>query len=369
MLTGQPPGNTVAEVEARMAARRCLDPRDASDAVPDQLAELITMATAEVLAARANDAAEWIELVLESATRPAPAAASRRACASSRLELYPRGMACLRALELSAAIVPGKITEPKLRELVAARYPDAASLPPRPALDDLVETLGLTYAAEEAVYARPGSDTRVLHTSLSSYTRVATLPTRGPEIEARTVTVHELEDKVRTCLERRALLVLGVSAERAADAERALAHRFGLVPRSFDALFLAELERQMTAGKIQERVVYETDAAGIAASAWPNLVTLARRTASALAATLLPPTAPLLLTQPGLIDRYQLLELLRSLVEATRDDAADPILLLVPGHERGVPKIGDPAIPDLLPGQWTWIPKAWIGAQLERAPG
>jgi hypothetical protein len=26
-------------------------------------------------------------------------------------------------------------------------------------------------------------------------------------------------------------------------------------------------------------------------------------------------------------------------------------------------------IPDLLPGQWTWVPKAWIGAQLERAPG
>jgi hypothetical protein len=47
----------------------------------------------------------------------------------------------------------------------------------------------------------------------------------------------------------------------------------------------------------------------------------------------------------------------------------EPILLLVPGHERGVPKIGDTVIPDLLPGQWTWIPKAWIGAQLQLAPG
>jgi hypothetical protein len=71
----------------------------------------------------------------------------------------------------------------------------------------------------------------------------------------------------------------------------------------------------------------------------------------------------------GLIDRYQLVDLLRSLVEAAKDDAAEPILLLVPGHERGVPKIGDTLIPDLLPGQWTWIPKAWIGAQLQFAPG
>lgn len=297
------------------------------------------------------------------------AAASRRACASSRLELYPRGMAGQRALELSAAIVPGRITEPKLRELVAARYPDAAPLPPRPDLDDLVQGFGLNYVPTEAVYARPGSDARMLHTSLSSYTRIATLPTRGPEIEARTVAIHEFEDKVRTCLERRALLVLGVSAERAPDAELALATRFGLTPRSFDALFLAELVRQMTAGKVQERVVYDTDAGGVAAGAWPNLIKLARRTATAVAATLLPPRAPLLLTQPGLIDRYQLVDLLRSLVEAAKDDAAEPILLVVPGHERGAPRIGDTVIPDLLPGQWTWIPKAWIGAQLERATG
>jgi hypothetical protein len=297
------------------------------------------------------------------------AAASRDACASSRLELYPREMAGRRALELSAAIVPGRITEPKLRELVAARYPDAAPLPPRPELDDLVQGFGLNYVPTEAVYARPGSDTRMLHTSLSSYTRVATLPTRGPEIEARMVAIHEFEDKVRTCLERRALLVLGVSAERSSDAELALATRFGLVPRSFDALFLVELERQMAAGKVQERVVYDTDAGGIAAGAWPNLIKFARRTATAVAATLLPPRAPLLLTQPGLIDRYQLVDLLRSLVEAAKDDAAEPILLVVPGHERGAPKIGDTVIPDLLPGQWTWIPKAWIGQQLELAAG
>jgi len=71
--------------------------------------------------------------------------------------------------------------------------------------------------------------------------------------------------------------------------------------------------------------------AASATSAWPNLMKLARRTATALAATLLPPKAPLLLTQPGLIDRYQLVDLLRSLVEAAKDDAAEPILLLLPG--------------------------------------
>jgi len=111
--------------------------------------------------------------------------------------------------------------------------------------------------------------------------------------------------------------------------------------------------------------------AASATGAWPDLMKLARRTATALAATLLPPKAPLLLTQPGLIDRYQLVDLLRSLVEAAKGQGrrgrADPAAPA--GHERGVPKIGDTLIPDLLPGQWTWIPKAWIGAQLQLGPG
>jgi hypothetical protein len=53
----------------------------------------------------------------------------------------------------------------------------------------------------------------------------------------------------------------------------------------------------MAAAKVQERLVYDTDAGGIATGAWPNL------------------------------------------------------------------------IPDVLPRQWIWIPKAWIGAQLQLASG
>lgn len=305
------------------------------------------------------------ELAPERLVRLA-AEASREAAASSRLELYPRGMEGERALELSSAIVPAKIVEDKLRELVAARYPDAAALPARPALDALVEKMvGLRFVSADGVYARPGGDGRTsLYTSLSSYTRAATSVSRGPDIDARKVEIHEFDDQVRVCLERCALLVVGVSAERALDAERALAKRFGLTARSFDALFLAELERQMTNGKIREGLVYDADAGGIASEGWTNLTKLAKRTATAVAASLLPPTQPLLLSQPGLVDRYGLVEFLRALVEASRSDAAEGIVLLVPGHEGGVPRIGNTLIPDLLPGQSTWMPKAWIGAHL-----
>jgi hypothetical protein len=62
------------------------------------------------------------------------------------------------------------------------------------------------------------------------------------------------------------------------------------------------------------------------------------------------------------------------LVEAAKDDAAESILLLVPGYGRGAPKTGDTVIPNLLPGQWTWIPnrgsaRSWsVPSDSGRAP-
>jgi hypothetical protein len=57
-------------------------------------------------------------------------------------------------------------------------------------------------------------------------------------------------------------------------------------------------------------------------------------------------------------------------VTASRDDdAAEAVILLVPGHEQAAaPRIGETVIPDLLPGQSTWIPKAWIRDQLSETP-
>jgi len=64
--------------------------------------------------------------------------------------------------------------------------------------------------------------------------------------------------------------------------------------------------------------------------------------------------------QPGLIDRYQLVGFLRALVKAAESDASQAVLLLAPGHEGGRPRVGETIIPDLLPGQSTWIPRAWL---------
>ena len=120
-------------------------------------------------------------------TMPAPnrllalaAAVSCEAALSSRLELYPRGMAAERALKLALGALAGAraLTPEQIRQRVAGRDPEAARLPDRPALDTL-----LAQAGSELVWkpdAGSGRGVYALHfrefvtvTSGTSYARSA----------------------------------------------------------------------------------------------------------------------------------------------------------------------------------------------------
>ena len=293
------------------------------------------------------------------------AAASRTAAASPRLELYPRAMPGARALELSAAALSSGLSPDELRRRVAARYPAAEPLPERPALDDLVASHELHFDAATGQYLRAGERGHSsLHTSYQSYTRLSGHPAVVRDVSEAEIVALEFEDRVKSCLERRSLLVLGVPTDRAEEAARALAARFSLRRHSFDAAFLAALDHKLAEDEIDPEVVHETDAAGSAADAWPLLTDLGTQAAAAVARDLLPPKAPLLLTEPGLVHRYQLTDFLRTLVDASRQDDAEAIVLLVPGRGGGTPTIeGKTVIPGLLPGQMTWLPTAWLAAR------
>jgi serine/threonine protein kinase len=76
VFTGQPPGTTLADVDARLAADHHLDPRAVSDALPREVIDLIAGATQTSVAARFDDATAWIELLLDAAAQAAAAPAS-----------------------------------------------------------------------------------------------------------------------------------------------------------------------------------------------------------------------------------------------------------------------------------------------------
>jgi serine/threonine protein kinase len=292
------------------------------------------------------------------------AAASDHAAASPRLELYPRGMSGQRALKLSANALGSGIRPEDLALRVAARYPAAEPLPPRPELDALVKDLvGLDFDPAHDKYVRPGE--RLVSTVDTRYaiaTRVSQLTPQS--VSEREVEIGDFDDRLRTTLERRSLLVLGVPTDLAQDAAEILVRKTGLVHRSFDARFLAAIDALVAAQEIDPAVVVETDAAGPRADDWRLLTELSAEAAARVAAELLPPRRPILITEPGLLHRYRLDGFLRALVAASQDDTSEAIVLLCPGHggQRGrAPTIeGEMLIPGLLPGQSTWIPLSWL---------
>ena len=76
-----------------------------------------------------------------------PAAASNASAVSSRLELYPRGMAPERAVEGARAALLGRgtLAPSTVQARVMGRFSQAADLPSRPKLDELLETVGLIW--------------------------------------------------------------------------------------------------------------------------------------------------------------------------------------------------------------------------------
>lgn len=288
------------------------------------------------------------------------AAASEHAAASPRLELYPREMSAERALQLSATSLGSGLDPSDLLARIAARYPAALPLPPRTELDALVDKIGLKFDPSKNQYVRPserhGSS---IHTRYANLTRVSQLTPQS--ISEREVEIGDFDDRVRACIERKGLLVLGVNTDLARDAAEILARRFGLRHESLDARLLVALDRLVAANEIDPEVVTETDAIGPGDDGWRNLAGLAADAAAEVARVLLPPRAPLLVTEPGLVHRYQLDGFLREVVAASRDDEAAAIVLLCPGHPGKQPTIeGETIIPGVLPGQSAWIPVSWI---------
>jgi hypothetical protein len=276
-------------------------------------------------------------------------------------------MSAERALKFSATALGPGLDPTELIGRVAARYPAAQPLPSRTELDALVEAVDLWFDPSRNIYRRKNEQHRTANdTRYVNQTRVSQLTPQS--ISDREVEIGDFDDRVRSCIESKGLLVLGVPTDVAQEAAEALVRRFGFVRESFDARLFGALDRMIATNEIDPSVVEETDANGRIDDDWRTLVQLAVDAASDVARLLLPPKAPLLITEPGLIHRYQLDGFLRAMVANSRNDDAAAIVLLCPGHRGTQPTIeGETIIPGVLPGQSVWIPVSWIAEHRRRA--
>lgn len=333
----------------------------------DNLAVTEPLPSSEVVRSKLAEVAEGTPLATLAADQrlTLAARASANAAASARLELYPRGMDAARALALSLAALSGPgLTPDVVKKRIAARYPEAAPLPDRPALDMLLAPHGLVFMPDigSGEYARPGAHA---HTSMTVAlpSRKPTAPglpqRRSPEAQRAVAFQDQLDRGVAAGRFR----VVQVRADVASHATDALAAALKTKAVSLDLELFAAVQKTAAELGVEWANIEAADRAGPDGPDWPLLLELVRQATDGVVDDLLKRREQtLVLAWPGALARYGLSGALSRIVhEAERGDAP-AILLVVPSHADGAaPSInGRLPVPAPLPSQRLIMPDAWL---------
>jgi len=310
--------------------------------------------------------------------------ASRKAALSSRQEIYSHGMPALQALRQSLGALVGApmLRTRELQDRVRGRYPEATPLPGRPELDRLLEEVGAplqwspTAADGVGAYlcASLGSNltagTTTLYSRQSTFLGAVSSGTPvGSAGDAAIADAQGAENRLQRAIKSGGLLVLTVEPRQARHAEAELLRRFGpdsetdpaLQRLSFDSLLLKALRDEATSARVDWNIVLHADAAEPGSRDWANLQRLVQRSLATLKPTLLSSPVPLLLTNVGLLARYDLMALVTEIeTSAGRPGYTPSLWLLLPSHKQGLPVVDGVPVPLVNSTQAFGLPQAWV---------
>ena len=209
--------------------------------------------------------------------------------------------------------------------------------------------------------------------SATSYTRVAGGASRGAETQsAGWDDTDAFDQRLRRALENRAFLALTVSPRQLADAEHALVSAFAIDARSADELLIRHMQAAGREAGADWRVVLRADRGPRGGSDWATLMRLVgHRALPRVRAELAAAQRPVLLTNLGLLARYDQMTFLDGLRDSPGGPAGPPgVWLLVPCDVQETrPMIDGQPVPVFTAAQWARIPSAWLATrrQTERA--
>ncbi|MBK6593626.1 MAG: hypothetical protein IPG23_13255 [Burkholderiales bacterium] len=213
------------------------------------------------------------------------ASCSQHAAVSSRLELYPLGMAAQRAIRIAmgSLIGPRVLTEAQVRERILGRYPDAEDLPARPTLDSM-----LIEAGSDLIWHKDGEDGSGYYPSHKGFGpsagtttflhRPGTAADDKKELTEEEAAARQFDEKLTHALKAGGFLVLTTSPRLARHAEAALQRRLAssdFLPVSLDHLILQSLKEEAVQRKVDWSKVIEADVAGPGSRDWTNVIRLA----------------------------------------------------------------------------------------------
>jgi serine/threonine protein kinase len=329
---------------------------------------------------------------LRSLTRPAKlpelsnerllalaAASSTNASLNSRGELYPRGLDARRALKLSQGAIAGlgqidprdrrrAFSVVELRERMAQRYPDAAALPDAPECLAMVrEVLGaeteydagsglFRVRAAEAMTVQTGSSAR--HTMY--VTQLGVQPIDAQQQARQRADAFSTD--VRSALADKRLLVLRVQPAAFGSAGPHLAHTFGVRHVSIDALIVEGLRKVAAQKGIDLANIHAADAAwptGTDSTKLRNVLEIVRK--EHLVPALLFPDGPILVSDWGLLFRYEMQSLYTELRDACGTGAHPGALCVLPADDAEQSIVLDgQTFPEFDSSRIHRVPGAWL---------
>lgn len=337
------------------------------------------LAATDPLAAPSRVVAALQEIEVPSDARVLPAArvvslaaaASRGAAVSSRLELYPRGMAATKAVQLALGALVGadQLTPEQIQERVAGRYPESEKLPSRPALDAVLADAGWDVEWQShlagglgAYVPRPAAG--VGFTSETFLTRISTTRTPVREVTPEVADARRFEERLEYAVAHGSFLALKVRPKLMLRAEHELTARFPVSRQSVEKLLIDAMKAEAARVGADWDVVMRADASARESIEWKNLLMLVRRAISEVEQQLLatPADRTLLLVNPGLLARYDQLEVLDHLRNRVgRPGSPRGAWVLVPADDTQLlPVLDGKPIPVITAGEWANIPEPWL---------
>jgi hypothetical protein len=300
--------------------------------------------------------------------------ASDAAALSPKLEIYPRGLSAERALALAQSAVvcaPGSaLSVEDVQKCVAAKYPEAQPLPGRPDLDQLLEGLSTGLVWKDSAFCGKGGyeptyrESPTFETTRPLGTRLSTQSTLQPgaEVTPDVADARSLEEKLRFAAREGAFLVLSVEAQWLGRARQELARRFPVEVCDLDKLFISELHQEAKQKKAKWEVVLRADASATNSTDWRNLQHLVQAVVPKIEAGLRSQKQTRLVINPGLLARYDRLNLLAEAAQDVgRTDGIHGLWILVPANDQSpLPLLNQKPIPITNAAQHARLTEAWL---------
>lgn len=305
---------------------------------------------------------------------------SENAAVSARQEIYPRGMSAERALRLGMGALAGLglapttgsekrdpdpgLTIHSIRERLQSRYPEAEQLPDRPALDAMLNRVGLDleWNPKRGLYERKNA--RITTSSGSSI--LVREPTRQGtpliEVTAEVAEARQFEERLKHAHGDGGFLVLMVRPNGMRICECELLKKYKLERVSFDQLLIEALRKEAAEMEVDWTYIEEADGFPHSSQDWRDITELTARVMPRVIDDLLSRPNHLLLVHPGFLARYDQMALVERLRDRAGHDAPCPgIWMLVASDEqRDMPVLDHVEIPVITPGQRVRVPEVWL---------